>query len=40
MKKQDYILVGIVALFLIGSFFLTGKKDDKKDGLKHILKQN
>ena len=31
MKKQDYILVGIVALFLIGSFFLTGKKDDKKD---------
>ena len=29
MKKQDYILVGIVALFLIGSFFLTGKKDDK-----------
>ena len=31
MKKKDYILIGVVALFLVGSFFLTGKKDNEKD---------
>lgn len=34
MKKKDYILVLVVVLVLVGSFFLTGKKDNKDDTAK------
>lgn len=31
MKKKDYILIIVVSLILIGSFFLPGKKENEDD---------
>lgn len=40
MKKKDIILIVIVGLFLIGSFFLNGNKKEEDTSYSSILERN